>query len=53
MVEYYHVPDGFDQKALEDSLQKELTKSKPEFKKVINSVLTDGANTLLDSGNRY
>lgn len=46
VVEYYHTPDGFDQKALEDSLQKELTKSKPEFKKVIDSVLTDGANTL-------
>lgn len=45
-VEYYPLPDGFDRPALEKSLQHELKKSRPEFKKVIESVLTDGANGL-------
>lgn len=45
-VEYYTLPDGLDRKALEEKLQKELKKSKPEIAKIIQGVLADGATSL-------
>jgi integrase len=45
-VQYFQIPESTDRETLKSQLQKELTKQKPDFKKVIDSILTDGQNGL-------
>ena len=41
-VQYFLIPDGASREVLQTQLQKEMTKQKPDFKKVIDGFLTDG-----------
>lgn len=45
-IERYTLPDGFNTSLLHDQLNAELLKHKPDFKKCIDRVLTQGANSL-------
>lgn len=45
-VQYFHTPDGLDRGPLQKKLEQELTKQKPDFKKVIDSHITDGQTGL-------
>lgn len=45
-VQYYSIPESVNRDLLQTQLQQEMTKQKPDFKKIIDSVLTDGQSGL-------
>jgi integrase len=45
-VQYFPIPDGIDKGEIESQLKKELTKQKPDFKKVVDGFLTNGGTGL-------
>lgn len=45
-VDFYTIPDSVDRDALESDLKKELLKQHPNFKRVVDGVLSNGTNGL-------